>query len=299
MALIPTLNERLAASRDAIRDKYEKIHAGVRRAKELTRGIDRSEDLVPRAKADRKDKVALDTERDLEPLATEARELNDNVSSGEGELGVASDVMAFLASARFIESNQPTPLGVERSLREQRELDARADLDNVQTAAAVTTELSRTPIGQLRAKATAAVEAAQWAIYFAIFREAQFRSESGDPEARRLAVELESFVRKNPPAPVVEGQTLVAEIAMYGRAIQQSMFALRSHRPDGSQMMVDAWNEERRAGRSGGNWFMTQNSLGEVTLRTASGRRLGQNPPSENPVPVPPPPKPPPPPPSE
>jgi len=298
MALIPTINERLAASRDAIKAKYEQIHAAVRRAKELTRGIDRSEDFVPRAKADKKDKVALDTERDLEPAATEARELADNVSSGEG-LGVASDVMAFLASARFVESNQPTPLGVERSLREQRELDARADLDNVQTAAAVATRLSRRSIPQLRAESSAAIEAAQWALYDAIHGEAEFRSESGDPEARRLAIELESFIRKNLPLPVVEGTRLVDEIALFARAIQQSMWALRSHRPDGSRMMIDAFREERREGRSGNNWLMQVDALGEVTLRTASGRRLGQNPPSEHPVPVPPPPKPPPPPPSE
>jgi len=156
------------------------------------------------------------------------------------------------------------------------------------------------PIPELRATMTNAAESGQWALFKRGLREAQFRSESGNPEARRLAVELESFVRKNPPAPVVEGQSLVAEITLYARAIQQSMWALRSHRPDGSQMMVDAWNEERRGGRSGGNWFMTTDALGEATLRTASGRRLGQNPPSENPVPVPPPkPPPPPPPPSE
>jgi len=114
MALVPTLNERLAASRDAIKANYEKIHARVRQAKERTLGIDRTEDITARGKADRKDKVALDAERDLEPLVAEARELNDNVSSGKGELAVASDVMPFLASEKFVESNQPTPDPVRR-----------------------------------------------------------------------------------------------------------------------------------------------------------------------------------------
>jgi len=297
-SLIPTIVERLEKSRDFAGERYEKVYQIVRQAKKLTRGIAASEDLVSRAKTDKQNKVASDAERDAEPISLEVLELEAKVSSGEGELRLAVDPLAFLQDAKFVES-PPTPFGTARGLREQRELDQRAALDNVQTAAAIATELSRTPIGQLRARATTAAEVAQWALYSAIHREAKFRSEAGDPEARRLSVELESFVRKNPPAPVVAGQSLISEITLFANATRQSMFALRSHRPDGSRMMIDAWNEERREGRSGGHWFMTQNALGEATLRTASGRRLGQNPPSENPVPVPPPPKPPPPPPSE
>jgi len=227
----------------------------------------------------------------------EVQELEAKVSSGEGELKIATDPMAFLQDAKFVES-PPTPFRVARGLREQRELDQRAALDNVQTSAAVATALARTPIPGLRAKATTAAEAGQWALFAAVHGEAQFRSEQGNVEGQRLAVELESFVRKNPPAPVVEGQSLIAEITLYANATRQSMWALRSHRPDGSRMMIDAFFEEKRGGRSGGNWIMQVDALGEATLRTASGRRLGQNPPSENPVPVPvPPPKPPPPPP--
>jgi len=299
MALIPTIVERLEKSRDFARQKYEQVYSIVRRAKERTAGIDRTEDLTSRGKSDRKDKVALDAERDAEPIALEVQELEATVSSGEGELAIATNPSAFLQSARFVES-PPIPFGFSRNLREQNELDQKADLDNIAAAANVATRLERAPIPRLRAEATTASETGQWALFDAIRNEALRRHEKeGNSEARRLAVELDSFVRKSPPAPVVAGQSLIAEITLYANATRQSMFALRSHRPDGSRMMIDAFFEEKREGRSGGNWFMTQNSLGEVTLRTASGRRLGENPPTENPVPPPPKPPPPPPPPSE
>jgi len=285
MALIPTIVERLEKSRDFAREKYEKVYQIVRQAKKLTRGITASEDFNSRAKTDKQNKIASDAERAAEPLALEVQELNAKTTAGEGELAIATSATAFLQSAKFVES-PPTPFGTARSLREENELAARADLDNIATAANVATRLERAPIPRLQAEATTAAESGQWALYDAILTEALRRHEKeGNPEARRLATALESFVRKNPPLPVVAGQELVAEIAMFARAAQASMFALRTHRPDQSRTIVAGWNEERLNGRSGAIWFLTQpDETGERALETADGRRRGEAP-SKGPVP--------------
>jgi len=267
--------ERLKVAVDTARKTHEDMHQRWRATATRVQQIQARTELTGRAKGDMKNKIRAAAVLAQEPVYVAAQEAVANALAPE--FAGAFEPLQYDRSSHFTEPGRmPTlvPL-TEQQLAEKSTSEV---LMENSTAARWAAELSRTPLSDLKTLTLEASDAGRYAQRGAALRETSLRAETS-VEARRLLVELKRLAELNPAPEVTEGQALLGELKMFGRAQTQSHFALKSGFVDESMGQVAGFREERLAGRSGSHWYMTSDSLGVHSLRNVHGRKLGENPP--------------------
>jgi len=259
---------------------------------ERSRQIRRSERLLPRTKTDDIAKLRTRAVAEIEDDVVEILDAIEKTTSGL--LAASFQPQNFDRTAKFIEPSGADPFGVAFTPNQLRQRQATDELAESAETTKWVAVYSRSSLVDLRMAAHETTDAERFAQRAIVTREVAFRAESGNVEARRLKVEIETLLRLNPSPQAQAGLDLLAELRFLGMAVATSRDALSSGAIDRSPSMAAGYREQKLRGKSAEAgehfWHMTTNHLGQTMLRDAqTGRPLGENPHPPHGAPVPPP----------